>query len=404
MFTSQDGAASDQFGASVAISQSIVVVGAPKHNIEGRSDQGAAYVFDCSSASCSLLGKLVASDGEASDQFGFSVDLFGSTIIVGSPYHVAPGNVDEGATYVFDCSSSFSSCIEASKLKASDGEADSAFGYSVGIFESTIVVGAVDHDAGGTYNQGSAYVFDCSLSLYSCNETSKLVSSDGIAQDHFGISVGISGSLIVIGAAYQDTSNQGAAYVFDCSPSLFNCAEISKLTADDAVAHELFGRAVAIYGTTVVVGAHLHDQDGKLNQGAAYVYECSLTLFSCSFTTKLFASDGIPEEDFGYSVDIFGTTIVVGAPYSDDDGFFNFGVAYVYDCSPSGLSCKEIQKLEPSQRSSQGLGWRVGISGSLVVAGALFEDVEGRADQGVAYLFELPCFLLFLRLSTSHKL
>ena len=43
--TAHDGAAGDDFGASVSISNYIVVVGAPLHAVGANADEGAAYYF-----------------------------------------------------------------------------------------------------------------------------------------------------------------------------------------------------------------------------------------------------------------------------------------------------------------------------------------------------------------------
>ncbi len=95
----------------------------------------------------------------------------------------------------------------------------------MGISGTTIVVGA-NYDAqnasgGGTLNYaGSAYVFDKSGSTWS--QTQKLVASDRGQDDYFGISVGISGNTIVVGAFFEDQdasggntlSKAGSVYVF----------------------------------------------------------------------------------------------------------------------------------------------------------------------------------------------
>ena len=83
--------------------------------------------------------------------------------------------------------------------------------------------------------------------------------------------------------------------------------QVAKLTAADAAASDNFGRSVAIDGSTVVVGANGDDSYARLafvfrpTGGATYAQVAKLT-----------ASDAASYDEFGYSVAIDGDTIVVG--------------------------------------------------------------------------------------------
>jgi hypothetical protein len=96
-----DGAASDQFGESVAISGNTVLAGVPCKPFAGDvCGPGAAYVFVKPAtgwASMSRTAKLIASDGTFQDQFGGSVGISGNTVVAGAP---AP-NSFQGGAYVF---------------------------------------------------------------------------------------------------------------------------------------------------------------------------------------------------------------------------------------------------------------------------------------------------------------
>jgi hypothetical protein len=96
-----DGAMGDFFGSSVAISGDTVVVGAPgdigSRKIEPRKDQGSAYVFARSGESWNQLRNLTADDGALGDQFGASVAISDNTVVVGAHYN----NKKQGSAYVF---------------------------------------------------------------------------------------------------------------------------------------------------------------------------------------------------------------------------------------------------------------------------------------------------------------
>ena len=78
------GEADDHFGVSVALSGDTALVGAYGDDVGANSDQGSAYVFVRSGGSWSLQQQLTASGGAASDQFGYSVALSGDTALVGA--------------------------------------------------------------------------------------------------------------------------------------------------------------------------------------------------------------------------------------------------------------------------------------------------------------------------------
>src|SRR6266511_4321181 len=152
-----DAAAGDQFGHSVAISGETVVVGARNHAGAAGLQQGSAYVFARSEGVWSEQQELLASDGGAFDLFGGnSVAISGETVVVGAELGGAAAN-RQGSAYVFARSGTV--WTQQQKLLASDGEPFDNFGWSVGISGGTVVVGAMFDDGAGGGNQGSAYVF-----------------------------------------------------------------------------------------------------------------------------------------------------------------------------------------------------------------------------------------------------
>jgi hypothetical protein len=101
-----------------------------------------------------------------------------------------------------------------------------------------------------------------------------------------------------------------------------------KLLAEDGATGDQFGVSVAISGTSVVVGAYRDDDKGS-DSGSVYVFERNSSTGEYTQTQKLVAEDGASSDRFGYSVGIDGTTVVVGA-YLDDDKGSDSGSAYVY--------------------------------------------------------------------------
>jgi hypothetical protein len=95
-----DAAADDRFGYSVALNADTAVIGAWQKSIGSNANQGAAYVFVRSGVSWAQLQELTAADGAPSDQFGDSVAVSGDTV-VGAYQELIGYNRYQGAAYVF---------------------------------------------------------------------------------------------------------------------------------------------------------------------------------------------------------------------------------------------------------------------------------------------------------------
>ena len=149
--------------------------------------------------------------------------------------------------------------VQLAKLTASDG----SLGLTISISGDVIVAGT---------ETNAAYVFvKPPTGWKDMTQTAKLTSSDGTAQDLFGIRVAISGNVIVVGAPGAN-ENRGAAYVFTRPPNGWkDMTETAKLVASDGVPGDTFG-IVGINGGTVVVGALNATVNGNQFQGAAYVF------------------------------------------------------------------------------------------------------------------------------------
>ncbi len=214
--TADDGLNGDGFGYSIAISGNSVVIGTFLDTIGANFAQGSAYIFARSGPTWIQQQRLTADDGAATDRFGRSVAISGNTVVVGASFGDIGGNAEQGAAYIYVHSGSTWS--QQQKLTANDGAANDFFSFSVTISGDTVVVGSVVDDIGGNIDQGSVYVFARNGSTW--NQKQKLTADDGAANDFFGGRVAIYEDLIVVGA-YQDSigvnTNQGSAYVFAAS-------------------------------------------------------------------------------------------------------------------------------------------------------------------------------------------
>jgi len=330
----EDGVPNDYFGASVALDGNTALVGAYGDDVGVNSHQGSAYVFTRSGSTWTQQAKLVAGDGAITDRFGFSVTLDGDTALVGA-YPDDVGAI--GSAYVFTHSGA--TWTQQAKLVAGDGAVGDAFGYSVALNRDTALVGAYGDDVGANSDQGSAYVFTRSGATWT--QQAKLVAGDGAEGDYFGTSVALDGDTTLVGATYGDvsSSNQGSAYVFTRSGSAW--IQQAKLTAGDAAAGDLLGRSVALDGDTALVGAYTDDVGAISDQGSAYVFTHSGSTWTQQ--AELTAGNGATGDRFGHSVALDGDNALVGA-YGDDVGAnSDQGSAYVF--TRSGATWTQQAKL-----------------------------------------------------------
>ena len=354
----------DYFGNSVAVSGSAIVVGAVWDD-PGATDAGTACVFNALSGN--MLRTLNNPTPTAHDKFGRSLAISGSTIVVGAFGGADTGVPESGSAYVFDAASG--SLLPT--LNNPTPDANDEFGYSVAISGSTIVVGAHGDNA-GEYAAGSAYVFDAA----SGNLLHTLNNPTPDASDEFGYSVAISGNTIVVGAHGDNTNATcaGSAYVFDAASGDLLWT-LNNPTPD---AYDRFGWSVAVSGSTIVVGA-FWDDTGMPQAGLAYVFDAVSGDLLWTLNNPTPAAD----DEFGYSVAISGSTIVVGAG-GDNTGTTHAGSAYVFDAE-SGTLLRTLNN--PTPDADDEFGYSVAISGNTIVVGAYWDDTLA-ADAGTAYVFD----------------
>jgi hypothetical protein len=353
--TASDAAFYDSFGFSVAISGPTAVVGAAFKN----AGAGSVYGVVHSGTSWIQQAELTPSGGPSSEYFGVSVAISGSTALVGA----SNNNSGTGAAYVFKRSGTV--WTQQAKLVAADGAPNDSFGWSVAVSGVTAVVGTYKNSS-----TGAAYVF--TRSGTSWRQRAKLTAADGTARNYFGYSVAISGPTAVVGA-FGNASARGAAYVFVRSGKTW--IQQAKLIASDGAAYDYAGWSVAISGSTAVVGAW----SANSRAGAAYIFVRSGRTWTQQ--AKLTASDGVFLDDFGGSVAISESTVVVGAQLKNEQ----IGAAYMFTRSETTWT-QQTELLASDGTGGDEFGYAVAVSGSNAVVGAFAKN----SGTGAAYVYRLP--------------
>ena len=278
---------------------------------------------------------------------------------------------------------------EQKRITVSGGAVDDYFGWSVSVDGDTAVVGAPLDDVGANSDQGTAYVFyrdRDGAGQWGLVKT--LTASDELADDHFGQSVFVDGDTIVVGAPHDNIYHhgEGSAYVFYRNEGgADNWGEKKKVTASDGAAKNSFGASVSVDGDTLVVGA---PRVGNY-VGSAYVFYRDEGGADNWGEKKKVTSGSTQQEQFGGSVSVDGDTLVVGAFGDDVDGKVNQGSAYVFYRDEGGAdNWGQKRKVTSSDGAAEDwFGSTISVSGTTAVVGAFFDDVDANGDQGSAYVF-----------------
>ena len=374
-----DGAAYDQFGYSVSISGDYAIAGARGDDDLGNAS-GSAYIYKRDGTAWSQQAKITASDGAAYDYFGDSVSISGDYAIVGAGCDDDNGN-SSGSAYI--CKRDGTAWSQQAKITASDGAAYDYFGDSVSISGDYAIVGAIGDDDRGD-RSGSAYIFEYNGTAW--NEEAKITASDGAMMDLFGYSVSISGDRAIVGSQQDDDSGSrsGSAYIFEYNGTAWN--EQAKITASDGEKDDYFGTSVSISGDTIIVGAP-HDDGSGSSSGSSYIFAYNGTAWNEE--AKITASDGAMMDLFGYSVSISGDYTIVGACGDDDNGGFS-GSAYIFEYN--GTAWNEQAKITASDgEEDDQFSCMVSISGDYVLVGAHGDANSGKLS-GSAYIYDIQTY------------
>jgi len=359
--------AGDEFGYRVAIADDTIVVGARKERSiatgvngdqtnNGAIEAGAAYVFVRNGSTWSQQAYLKASNTDPRDWFGQAVAISGDTLVIGAERESSSATgVDgdqnnnsvglSGAAYVFVRTGT--NWSQQAYIKASNTGEEDRFGQAVAISGDTIVVGAPleksdawdvngDESNDNLVYSGAAYVFARSGSTWSQQAYLKGANTDEV--DYFGCSVAVSGDTVVVGADGEDSSATGvdgdgsdnsapfagAAYTFWRSGSGWHYE--SYLKASNTWYPDNFGCAVVASSDTVVVGAKSEGGGSTGVNGDQYDYSAGVSGAAYLFVRDgwswkqeayLKASNTGARDNFGYSLAISGSSLVIGARTED---------------------------------------------------------------------------------------
>jgi len=358
------------------------------------------YVFVRTGGVWAQEAYIKASNADAGDNFGTSVDIAGDTLVVGAESESSAGGAGEGdnsesnagAVYVFTRSGT--TWTQQAFLKADNAEGGDRFGSAVALSGDTLVVGATgEGGAAGSSgadntqsNAGAAYVFTRSAGVWT--QQARLKASNAESIDLFGVAVAIDGDTLVVGALGEDSNpgagenddsvtDSGAAYIFTRNAGTWSQQALIKIS--NAEASDQFGYTVSLDGDTLIVGA---PQPGPSAEGKAGIFTRTGTVWTQE--AILTASNADPGDEFGWSVAVSDDTAVVGARREDSNGTggeadnsaTTAGAAYVFTRSGS-IWTQQVYLKSSATASGDAQGHSVALEAGTVAVGALGSGTGG---------------------------
>jgi|GEM_PF-4699495 len=401
-----DGAAMIRrnFGFSLSLGPDRLVVGAYRDNDNGPAS-GSVYVYRQNSVGNWIYNKVLPSDGNAQDRYGYSVSIDSSRFVSGAYYDDVPYE-DSGSAYIFDRTGITSWSEE--KISPSVVFNNNWFGASVDQDGLDIVIGARDGVDSNNTAMGSVFVelFDGSDWI-----EHELTPSDGAIFDLFGYDVAIENNIVVVGAPCENENGvkSGSIYIYEWDGSTWS---ETKIANPNSVVSQRFGYAVEIMGDKILAGApfrnrgvvHLFEKIGGHFQltnsfsnagtenfgisidsdidkfivgdsffgGSAYLYESNGNTWQ---QTVFEPSDNPPNNRYGSSVAVYDNKVIIGNPYDDDNGT-DAGAAYAY--VKTNGQWLETKLLSSGGSSDDYFGTSVEVNNNIFLVGSPTKNGNGQ--------------------------
>ncbi|MCU4719117.1 hypothetical protein [Halapricum hydrolyticum] len=342
---------------------------------------GAATIF--SGRSAAAKSEAVTASSESSSEngahVGGAVDLDGDTALVSTRVVAGPTTTESGTVAVYRAAGSGWKRTATLTPETTGG----GFGDSVTVDGSTVVVGSGyhEHAAGGA--AGSATVFTRTAGTWDRTRTLTPTATAGLVQ--FGAAVAVDDGTAVVGAPqarHPEGGRTGSVDLFTLSNGTWN----RETTLVPVTERERFGHSVALDSDVAIVGARA-DRSTVEDSGVVCVFRRSGHRWRR--TARLAPERTGRDDRFGEAIAIDGSTVVVGAPSETNANGSNAGAAYVF--TRAGGRWRRRKYLAPDGSSDERFGTSVAVSDETVVIGAEFGGRAEHTDQqpgGTIYVLD----------------
>jgi hypothetical protein len=364
------------FGLSVAVGGSFVAVAAPGATYKGFTQAGNVSIFNASTGH--LFTTIASPNPKVNGFYGWDVAASGSTLVVGAPNETAQGTfLNAGNAYIYTVTNGVvtlsKTLKEPTPQKGTSNSVGGAFGYSVATTGADVLVGAANESVGKLLSVGNAYVFATNGTLLN-----KLTSPNPTETGRYGWSVALSGSTAYVGAPSENSG--GHVYIILGATGPSSGTTTYTLASPDPQLGSFFGYSVAVSGASLVVGEPGHNATTQNYSGIAYLFSSSTGLLTYVLTNPQPAFNG----EFGFAVAVNGQDVVVGAPQESAAGLAGAGNVTIFNGSSGDVVTVLVS---PNVQDSGDFGYAVASSGSDIVVGAPNEAANGAAFAGHAYIY-----------------
>ncbi len=363
-------AVNDQSGYSVDLNAvgNIIAIGAPFNDSNGNAS-GHVRIFENQAGNWVQIGDDI-NGSAALDRSGSSVSLSndGNIIAIGAPDKTANG-FESGQVRVFENQSGNWTQIGDEII----GEAisdHSGFSLSLSGDGTTVAIGAPDNEGAMGGNFGHVRIFENQAGDW----TQIGDDIDGeAAEDNSGYSVSLSedGSIVAIGAPFNDGTHSGAGHVRIYQRQSGNWVQLGD-DIDGEAMNDRFGNSVKLSADGTILAAGASHNNGI---GHVRVFEN----LSGNWTQIGDDIDGDAVTDrFGFSVDLSanGNILAIGAPLNDGAGSETGQVKIFQNLSGNWT---QIDNNIEGEANGDRSGYAVSLSadGSIAAIGAHLNDGNG---------------------------
>ena len=346
----------DQFGFSVALDGNYVLVGAPYNDIRG-VNVGRMFSFNATSgAPMHIFDNPTITGG---DLFGAAVAINANRVLAGAPFSLG----GQGRAHLFDANTGGPLLTFNNPTPTGADQ----FGFSVALEGNYVIVGAPFNDSRGA-NVGRAFSFNATTGAPIRTFDNPTITGG----DLFGYAVALNANRVLVGAPFS-LGGTGRAHLLDANSG----GHLLTFNNPTPTGPDGFGSSVALDGNYVLVGAPLNDFIAP-DVGRAFLFDATSGAHIRTFDNP---TPTPPSDEFGKSVAIHGTRVLIGAPFNDANGS-DVGRSFLFDANTGAL----LRTFDDPSRTRDWSGSSVALGSDRVVIGAPSDDTLG-GDIGQAYIF-----------------
>ncbi len=251
------------------------------------------------------IDELPRPDSAHAGSFGVSVALGDSIAVVGASGEERCGR-NAGAVYVYEreAGPKFDEWHGVARLVPQSCRTGAFFGEQLALSGQRVLVSASSGELFDGTGSNAAYLF-ARTSDGTWEQTARFTGPPNSSDGSFAADIDLDGDRAVVSTSGSpDGENNGAVYVYDYEPSTHQWQQSARLTASPDRSRGVLGRGVALHDGRVAVAASTYFEN---TPGAVYVFHRNATTGRWQQSARL---DGI--DSFFIELDLYGSVLLVG--------------------------------------------------------------------------------------------